>query len=84
MDAIPLTTVGKIYKPALRCDAAARLVTGMLHTELGVPNASVDVVDGGARGMRVTVSLNEDDRSCVAKVEQALAAYLFEAHVRVR
>ena len=84
VDAIPLTTVGKIYKPALRCDAAARLVTGMLHTELGVPNASVEVVDGGARGMRVTVSLNEDDRSCVAKVEQTLAAYLFEAHVRVR
>ena len=84
VDAIPLTTVGKIYKPALRCDAAARFVTGMLHTELGVPNASVEVVDGGARGMRVTVSLNEDDRSCVAKVEQALAAYLFEAHVRVR
>ena len=27
VEAIPLTTVGKIYKPQLRCDAAARLVT---------------------------------------------------------
>ena len=27
IEAIPLTSVGKIFKPQLRCDAATRLVT---------------------------------------------------------
>ena len=31
VDAIPLTSVGKIYKPQLRCDAAARLVTRVVR-----------------------------------------------------
>ena len=83
LETIPLTTVGKIYKPSLRCEAAKLRVTDLVHNELGLPDAGVDVVDGGARGMRVTVTLAEDDRSSVPALEKALAAYLFEARVEV-
>ncbi len=83
IETIPLTTVGKIYKPSLRCEAAKMKVAELVQNELGLPNASVDVVDGGARGMRVTVTLAKDDQSSVPAVEKALAAFLFEARVQV-
>ena len=81
--AIPLTTVGKIYKPSLRCDAAKTKITDLVQNELGLTDAYVDVVAGGSRGMRVTVILPEDNRSSTGEVEDALAAFLFEARVQV-
>ena len=81
VDAIPLTTVGKIYKPALRCDAAARLLQQVLRGQLGVPEAQVQVQEGGRRGMRVRVTLPPSARDQHPAVEQALASYLFEAEV---
>ncbi len=84
IDTVPLTTVGKIYKPSLRCEAAKLRVVELVQTELGLSNAGVEAVDGGARGMRVTVTLAEADRAFVPAVEKALAAYLFEAKVQVQ
>lgn len=81
-DTIPLTTVGKIYKPALRVEAAKMKVENVVSSELGLTEASVDVTDGGARGMRVTVTLGGNDARSAEAVEQALDAYLFEAIVR--
>lgn len=83
VDTIPLTTVGKIYKPSLRCDAAARLVTELVHNQLELPDAGIEVEVGGARGLRVTVTLQATSRASVPAVEKALAAYLFEAKVLV-
>ena len=80
-DAIPLTTVGKIYKPQLRCDAAARHVTELVHKRLSCPEARITVEDGGKRGLRVTVTLPASAQADVPAVRQALAAYLFEALV---
>ena len=84
VDTIPLTTVGKIYKPSLRCDAARLRITDQVQNELGLLDSSIDVVDGGARGMRVTVKLAADDEKSVSNVEKALATYLFEAVVEVQ
>ncbi len=81
--AIPLTSVGKIYKPQLRCDAASRLVTQVLRDQFALPGAQVQVSEGGRRGMRVRVTLPAAARASVPAVEQALAAYLFEAQVGV-
>ena len=81
IDTIPLTTVGKIYKPSLRCDAARHKITQLLHEEMGLPGARVDVAEGGARGMRVTVTLAADDKASAGAVEKALADFLFEARV---
>src|SRR6185436_16211549 len=54
-DAIPLTSVGKIYKPQLRCDAAARLVTRVVREQLALRDAQVHVSEGGKRGLCVSV-----------------------------
>lgn len=83
VDAIPLTTVGKIYKPQLRCDAAARLVRGIVRDQLALPDARVRVVEGGRRGRRVIVTVPEAAERSVSAVEQALAAYLFWSDVSV-
>ena len=83
VDAIPLTSVGKIYKPQLRCDAARRRVLRLVHGQLALPAAQVQVEEGGRRGMRVGVTLAEADRLRLSEVERALANYLFEAKVTV-
>lgn len=83
VDAIPLTSVGKIYKPNLRCEAARHKVVGVLCDELGLARAQVSVAEGGARGMRVSVVLDTADEALVEDVEQILAAYLFETSVGV-
>lgn len=83
LKAIPLTTVGKIYKPTLRCEAARQRVMDLLRDDLGLPGAGVEVVAGGPRGLRVTVSLPAADRASAAALENALGAYLFEAQVTV-
>ena len=71
IDAIPLTSVGKIYKPQLRCDAAARLVTRVVREQLALPDARVQVSEGGRRGMRVSVTLPQASRPSVPAVQQS-------------
>ncbi len=84
IETIPLTTVGKIYKPSLRCEAARLKVRDLVHNELGMPGADIDVIDGGARGMRVTVTLAEGDWEKIPALEKELASYLFEAVVQAQ
>ena len=80
-DTITRTSVGKIYKPGLRCEATKLRVTDLVRNEMGLHNAHTYVVDGGARGMCVTVTVTEGDELSVPALEQTLAAYLFEAKV---
>ncbi|WP_120502855.1 AMP-binding protein [Sulfitobacter mediterraneus] len=84
VDAIPLTTVGKIYKPSLRCDAAERRVNDLVQGEMGLTDAKIDVAAGGARGMRVTVTLPKENQSSISEIEAALASFLFESKVQVQ
>ena len=83
VDAIPLTSVGKIFKPSLRCEIAKQKVLDLVRNELKIAGARVEVVAGGTRGMRVTVTLSKDNKSSLAKLETALADFLFEAQVQV-
>ena len=83
VEAIPLTLVGKIYKPQLRCDAATRLVRRVVHEQLGLADARISVSEGGRRGMRIGVVLPEASRLAAVAVEEALASYLFEVGVSV-
>lgn len=78
VDAIPLTSVGKIFKPQLRCDAAQRLVARLLREQCGVADAEVQASDGGRRGLRVSVLLPSASPTTLAAVRQALSGYLFE------
>ncbi len=83
VDAIPMTSVGKIFKPALRCDAAERLVSAVLREQHALLDAKVQVSAGGARGLIVNVTLPATAAATLPAVQQALAAYLFEARVAV-
>jgi fatty-acyl-CoA synthase len=83
VDAIPLTTVGKIYKPQLRCDAAARAVRAVLAEQFSLREAQVEAAEGGPRGLRVSVRLPLRSAETTEAVAKALAGYLFEVEVRV-
>jgi fatty-acyl-CoA synthase len=81
--AIALTSVGKIYKPQLRCDAAARLVSRLVREQCGIADAKVQASEGGRHGLRVSVVVPQAARSAVPAIEQALSKYLFESQVVV-
>jgi fatty-acyl-CoA synthase len=83
VEAIPMTSVGKIFKPELRCDAAARLVSAVLREQHQLPDAQVRVSTGGPRGLIVSVTLPATAATALPAVTQALAGYLFEARVVV-
>jgi fatty-acyl-CoA synthase len=83
VDSIPMTSVGKIFKPALRCDAAARLVSAVLRDQHRLAEAQVRVSAGGSRGLVVNVTLPVSAATLLPAVTQTLAGYLFEAHVDV-
>ena len=93
VDAILLTSVGKIYKPQLRCDAATQLVTQVVCEQLALPGVKVQVQvqvqmqmqmhEGGRRGMTVRVTLPATAAAAVPMVQSELAACLFEAEVGV-
>jgi fatty-acyl-CoA synthase len=83
VETIPLTTVGKIYKPELRCDVAHKVITALVCDHHKLADAHVEVTVGGARGLRVTVVLPETARSKMPAINDALASFLFEAKVIV-
>jgi fatty-acyl-CoA synthase len=57
IDAIPVTSVGKIFKPQLRTDAVERLVAQVVAEASGSDGAKIDVNAGGKRGIDVVVTL---------------------------
>ncbi|WP_170406750.1 hypothetical protein [Ruegeria arenilitoris] len=73
VDEVPLTTVGKIYKPTLRTEAVRRAITELIQKAHNLPDADITATDGGARELHVTVTLPEQSGSTVAAVEEALA-----------
>ncbi len=81
VESIPLTTVGKIYKPQLRCEAARSLVSGIVSGQMGLSDSHVNVVEGGARGMKVTVRIPKSAVSSISAIENELSGYVFEAEV---
>jgi len=83
VDAIPVTSVGKIFKPELRCHAAARLVSTVLSEEHQLADALVEVSAGGTRGLIVNVTLPATAASAMPTIKQALANYLFEARIAI-
>ncbi len=83
IDVMPVTNVGKIYKPQLRVDAAKRLVQHIVTEDLGLSDARIHVADGGKRGLKVSVVLPESLAQQVSKVTAALADFVFESSVAV-
>ncbi len=81
IDAIPVTSVGKIFKPQLRMDAVQRLVAQVVTEAAGAADAVIDVAVGGKRGIDVTVTLPRAMAGHQTVVERALDGYLFDYKV---
>jgi fatty-acyl-CoA synthase len=81
VDAIPMTIVGKIFKPQLRCDAVQRVVRQEIVNAAGIDDFTVDVVAGGKRGMDVTVTLPVEHSAKRSAAAAALEGYLFDYKV---
>jgi fatty-acyl-CoA synthase len=77
VDAIPLTAVGKVFKPALRWDAAERAVRRML-APVAANGCAVDVAVGShaEHGTLVTVTLGCDSAAARVAYEQQVRAKL--------
>ena len=69
IDTMPLTGVGKIFKPTLRLDAAQRMVTDMLTDLVPTPALSVSVDSHEVRGHLITVRLHGLSTAEYARVE---------------
>jgi fatty-acyl-CoA synthase len=78
---IPVTSVGKIFKPQLRTDAVLRLVEQVVNETLGAGGATVEVSAGGKRGIDVSVTLPGIYADRQADVEKALDGYLFDYRI---
>jgi len=77
-----MTPVGKLFKPDLRIDAARRMVESLLAERMGARLGApppVDVSLGGTHGMRVIVTVPDDELA--SEIEPLLSAHLFEAAV---
>ena len=84
MDALPVTAVGKPYKPDLRLDAARRLVMDLLQAERGLASAEVSCTQAGKQGMLVRVHLAHGDEAAHAQVHRLLEGFLFTVQVEAR
>ena len=80
VDAVPMTAVGKIFKPILRQDAVERVVQGILE-ERGL-QGEVKVAAGGPRGMSVQVTLGKGGDQASSELQEVLDGYLFGAMVK--
>jgi fatty-acyl-CoA synthase len=70
IEAVPLTAVGKVFKPALRWDAARRAVTRMLSELTPAGTLSVEVGAHAEHGSLITVALEgvaEGDRAALQR-----------------
>ena len=83
VDAMPMTSVGKIFKPQLRTDAVRRVVIEEIARVCNPAQVEVDATAGGKRGMQVTVTLPAGLASRKDAIEKALDGYLFEHSVRI-
>jgi fatty-acyl-CoA synthase len=84
IDPMPLTGVGKVFKPKLRWDAATRVFTGVLTPlmERGV-DCNVAVGPHGSHGSIATVTLKrvpQEAREAVANEVHALLAPFVMRH----
>ena len=67
MDELPKTAVGKIFKPALRKDAIARVYNDALEAA-GLPARVAEVIDDKKRGLVARLDRNGADAGAVSKV----------------
>lgn len=81
LDELPLTGVGKIYKPALRANAALYVLKPLIAEAAGSSLSTVTSVDQGAKGLVIEVQLHNAD--AMPSVSEILGRFTIASHVRV-
>ncbi|ANB76925.1 hypothetical protein AYM40_32805 [Paraburkholderia phytofirmans OLGA172] len=82
VDALPMTAVGKVHKPALRADATVRLLRSTLAALARDPSLEIEARVGGKRGLEVVVTMSGADDAAVEKVDAEMKKFLFEYSIR--
>ncbi|WP_172425048.1 AMP-binding protein [Vandammella animalimorsus] len=77
LDALPVTAVGKPYKPALRAEAAVRLLEPALRQLSGDAQLQVQASEGGKRGLDVRVRLSQPSPQAQQAIREELDGYAF-------
>lgn len=77
IDIMPLTAVGKIFKPALRIDAVQRCVRGVMSQVDGADTADVDVRDSGGSVVIVLKLADPASSRVVEEIRRELERYTF-------
>jgi fatty-acyl-CoA synthase len=80
VEAMPVTAVGKIFKPALRIDALRRCVAAVLARLDGTNGVSVDVRDAGG-AISVVVRANPSSLAERDRVRRELEHYTFRVEL---
>lgn len=83
VDPMPMTSVGKIFKPQLRNDAVRRVAVGEIARMCDPDRVEVDVAAGGKRGTQVTIRLPAEVADLRGGIEKVLDGYLFDYTVKV-
>lgn len=75
IEAIPLTAVGKTFKPPLRRDAVARVLTPVVEDQLGEARFVLTVAECKRHGQRVDISLPHRCEPLLDTLAARLQAY---------
>ena len=75
---LPLTAVGKVFKPALREEAAQRILQEVVSAEAADLLKEVRVTQGGKRGLRATVVLHASSDEVRERIQRALNAFVID------
>lgn len=82
VDSIPVTAVGKVYKPALRAEAASRCLSDQIAEIVSRSGFHLKVAIGGKRGLHVDVELSGADGAVFSAVEAFLKEHTFSWSLR--
>jgi fatty-acyl-CoA synthase len=85
IDAIPVTAVGKIFKPALRLDAMARSVRRMVADSLGADHAvAIDVLETATRpAARLGIPAGADAEQQALLLREAFGGFQFDTVITI-
>ena len=83
IDAIPLTAVGKVFKPTLRRDAIRRVIEERLGTALAAEDFRVEVSNCKQHGQRADVFIQHKYAARQAELAAELANYAFYSELHI-
>jgi hypothetical protein len=78
---VPLTAVGKIYKPSLREGAVEHFVRDLLDEQGLSGSVTASGGGGGLRGMRVDITLHEASPEDCNRLQELLDGHLMVSTV---